>query len=85
MLRTDEVQEPTLLPDDFHEVLEFGMLASQKDPFDPMERAINEYGNSCLAKTEHIHEDWELVQQYPLSPALLAVSQVWRSRHRPSM
>ena len=83
MLRTDEVQEPTLLPDDFHEVLEFGMLASQKDPFDPMERAINEYGNSCLAKTEHIHEDWELVQQYPLSPALLAMSQVWRSRHRP--
>ena len=83
MLRTEEVQDPSLLPEDFHEVLEFGMLASQKDPFDPMERAINEYGNSCLAKTEHIHEDWELVQQYPLSPALLAVSQVWRSRHRP--
>ena len=83
MFRTDEVPDPVLLPDDFHEVLEFGMLASQKDPFDPMERAINEYGNSSLAKTEHIHEDWELVQQYPLSPALLAVSQVWRSRHRP--
>ena len=46
MLRTEEVQDPSLLPEDFHEVLEFGMLASQKDPFDPMERAINEYGNS---------------------------------------
>ena len=44
------------MPHDFHEVLEFGMLASQKDPFDPMERAINEYGSSCLAETEHIHE-----------------------------
>ena len=83
MLRTAEVQYPELLPGDFHEVLEFAMLASQKDPFDPMERAINEYGESCLADTEHIHEDWELVQQYPLSPSLLALSQVWRSRHRP--
>ncbi len=26
------------LPEDFHEVVEFGMLASQTDPFDPMER-----------------------------------------------
>jgi Ca2+-transporting ATPase len=59
------------------------MLASQKDPFDPMERAINEYANSCLAETEHLHEDWELIQQYPLSASLLALSQVWRSRHRP--
>jgi len=48
-----------------------------------LERASNEYGNSCLAETEHLHEDWELVQQYPLSPSLLALSQVWRSRHRP--
>ena len=82
-LRTDEVRVPERLPDDFHEVLEYGMLASQKDPFDPMERAINEYGNSWLAETEHLHDDWELVQQYPLSPSLLALSQVWRSRHRP--
>jgi Ca2+-transporting ATPase len=82
-LRTEEVRVPARLPDEFHEVLEYGMLASQKDPFDPMERAINEYGNSCLAGTEHLHEDWELIQQYPLSPSLLALSQVWRSRHRP--
>jgi P-type Ca2+ transporter type 2C len=83
ILRTSEVVDPSLLPDDFHEVLEFGMLASQKDPFDPMERAINEYGNSCLSDTEHLHADWELVQQYPLSPSVLALSQVWRSRRRP--
>ena len=71
-----------MLPDDFHEVLEFGILASQKDPFDPMERAINECGTRCLENTEHLHDDWELIRQYPLSPSLLALSQVWRSRHR---
>src|SRR5947209_4171351 len=26
------------LPEDFHEVVEFGILASQRDPFDPMEK-----------------------------------------------
>jgi Ca2+-transporting ATPase len=73
---------PELLPGEFHEVLEFGILASQKDPFDPMERAINECGSRCLENTEHLHDDWELIRQYPLSPSLLALSQVWRSRHR---
>ncbi len=75
-------QAPELLPEEFHEVLEFGILASQKDPFDPMERAINECGSRCLESTEHLHADWQLIRQYPLSPSLLALSQVWRSRHR---
>src|ERR1019366_1156074 len=34
---------------------------------------------SILANTEHLHGDWVLVRQYPLSPELLALSQVWRS------
>ncbi len=81
-LSVEALQAPDLLPEEFHEVLEFGILASQKDPFDPMERAINECGSRCLENTEHLHDDWELIRQYPLSPSLLALSQVWRSRHR---
>jgi P-type Ca2+ transporter type 2C len=78
----ETLQAPEHLPGEFHEVLEFGILASQKDPFDPMERAINECGSRCLENTEHLHDDWQLIRQYPLSPSLLALSQVWRSRHR---
>jgi Ca2+-transporting ATPase len=29
--------------------------------------------------TEHLHADWTLVEEYPLSRALLAMSRVWRS------
>ena len=29
--------------------------------------------------TEHLHADWELVREYPLSEKLLALSHVWRS------
>ncbi len=67
------------LPEKFHELVEFSILASQRDPFDPMERAIKQLGDECLAQTEHIHQDWMLTYEYPLSRSLLAMSQVWKS------
>jgi Ca2+-transporting ATPase len=68
-----------LLPDTFHDLVEFSILASQRDPFDPMERAIKEFGEDYLAHTEHLHGDWTLEREYPLSPELLAMSHVWRA------
>ncbi len=70
------------LPETFHELLEFGRLASHRDPFDPMEKAIRETIEATLAGTEHIHRDWSLVDEYPLSRELLAMSRVWRSPDR---
>lgn len=67
------------LPESFHALVEYSILASQKDPFDPMEKAITQLGEFELSNTEHIHQDWDLVQQYPLSKDLLAMSQVWIS------
>ena len=66
-------------PDTFHDLVEFSILASQRDPFDPMERAIKEFGEAYLAHTEHLHGDWRLEKEYPLSPELLAMSHVWRA------
>ncbi len=66
-------------PEHFHETLEFAMLSSQRDPFDPMESAIQQTGRQVLAGTEHIHDSWSLVEEYPLSRELLAISRVWRS------
>lgn len=65
------------LPEDFHEIIEYGILSSQIDPFDPMEKAITTMGNDQLANTEHIHHDWEMVKEYPLSKELLAMSRVF--------
>jgi len=63
----------------FHETLEFSMLSSHRDPFDPMEKAIQEAGHAALAGTEHIHDTWTLIEEYSLSPELLAMSRVWQS------
>ena len=67
------------LPEDLHEIVEFSILSSQTDPFDPMEKALRELGKRTLSTTEHLHDDWTLVEEYPLSPNLLAMSRVWKS------
>jgi Ca2+-transporting ATPase len=68
------------LPEPFHETVEFAILASHRDPFDPMEKAFRQLGERYLAQSEHLHDDWTLVREYPLSDRLLAMSQVWKSR-----
>ena len=70
------------MPEEFHQLIEFSILASQLDPFDPMEKAIKETGDNYLIETEHLHKDWTLVQEYPLSKELLSLSRVWKSSER---
>jgi Ca2+-transporting ATPase len=67
------------LPENFHQIVEFSILASHRDPFDPMEIAFRDFGNRHLADTEHLHGNWSLVREYPLSQKLLALSHVWKS------
>ena len=66
------------LPEELHSLLETAVLASKPDPFDPMERAIHVTGNRVLEQTGRLHLGWSLAREYPLTPGLLAVSQVWR-------
>lgn len=60
----------------FHRIAEHAILASLAEPFDPMEQAFHRLGRSFLPESR-LH-DWQLVQSYPLSPQLRAMSQVWR-------
>lgn len=67
------------LPETFHDLMEYSYLASQKDPFDPIEKEIKAATEKYLADTEHIHQTWRLVREYPLSKHLTALSNVWES------
>lgn len=69
----------TELPEAFHALVEFSILASVSDPFDPMEKAFHRLGQHFLQHTEHLHRDWTLMQQYGLTPELRAMSHVWRA------
>jgi P-type Ca2+ transporter type 2C len=66
-----------ILPEQFHELTEFAVLATPNDPFDPMEKAIRNFAEIHLTNTEHIHADWVPEFSYPLSPAILATTLVF--------
>ncbi|MBC7219816.1 MAG: cation-translocating P-type ATPase, partial [Hadesarchaea archaeon] len=74
-----DVDENSPLPERFHELLEFALLACRKDAVDPIERAISQFSERKIANTEHVHGNWTLVREYLLSRELLAMSQVWSS------
>ena len=47
-----------------------------------MEKAFTRLGERYFKDTEHLHRDWALVHEYPLSRELLAMSHVWQSPER---
>jgi Ca2+-transporting ATPase len=77
-----QVERHSPLPEPWHELVEFGILASERDPFDPMERALHELGQRTLSGSEHLHEAWSLVHEYSLTPDLLAMTHVWQGDNR---
>ena len=68
------------LKEEFHEIMEYGILSSQTNPFDPMEQAITGMGEMSLKGTEHIHKSWEMIKEYSLSKELMAMSRVFSEK-----
>ncbi len=56
-------------------LIEFAFLASRENSFDPMEKALQQIVSSL--GPEYIHKDWKMIQEYPLSKDLLAMSRAW--------
>jgi P-type Ca2+ transporter type 2C len=66
--------EEGVLPEVFHDLTEFALLATPADPFDPMEKAIRSFGQTHLAHTNRLHADWSPEFTYPLSREILAMT-----------
>ena len=67
------------LPEKFYETVEFSILASSRDPFDPMEKAFLQLGQRYSVSTNHLHPDRVLAREYPLSSGLPAMSRAWET------
>jgi Ca2+-transporting ATPase len=74
LAKHDDDENP--LPEKFHFLLEYAMLASQADPFDPLEKEIRRTGEYFLAAGMR-HSDWKLIKEYPFAGNVLALSHVW--------
>ncbi|HEV2547454.1 MAG TPA: cation-translocating P-type ATPase [Stellaceae bacterium] len=78
VLRPSETGRP--MPSaEFRKLAEFGILASAPEPYDPMEKAIHALGVAFFG-TEARPRHWALVRSYGITPALLAMTQVWQDR-----
>ena len=67
------------MPEAFHDLVEFGVLASAKDPFDPMEKALHDLGRQHCRNSTHGPE-WTLMQATACARICLPMSQVWRTQ-----
>lgn len=75
-------EKAAAMPEEFHDLAEYSILASQEDPFDPIEKELKRMGACCLTGTEHLHGNWKVMREYPLSKELLSLSHVWNSPDR---
>ena len=68
---------PEPMPEAFHALLAFGMLASEREPFDAMDKAFLALGRANLS-TEQQHSSWTLVYDHGLDPQLRVMTHVWQ-------
>ena len=59
-------------------LIEYAILASEAQPFDPMEKAFHHLGKRYLSEAECLHTGWKLVHEYALTPELPAMSHIWK-------
>lgn len=79
-----ELGKSSELNEEFHEVMEIGILSSKINPFDPMEKAISNLGNLHLKGTDRLHRNWEMIKEYALSKELMAMSRVFLDKSNQS-
>lgn len=64
-------------PKSFHTLVECGLLASQTNPYDPMEKAIEDLGKQTLKKNMPDDSKWNLIREYPLTKDFFVMSRVF--------
>ena len=58
-------------------LLEQAALASRRRGIDPLDNAVLALADRVLLGSPQLHPDWRLKHEYALTPAPLAMSQVW--------
>ena len=63
--------------DNVAEIVRYGVLASQQNPFDPMEEAFIIVGKQVFGNVEKIYDQQGIIKEYPLEDSSLSVVHVW--------
>lgn len=60
-------------------IIEWAVLASPPDPFDPMDKAFRRLGERTFGTDRRLGDGLKMLREYPLSADLMALSHVWQS------
>lgn len=86
---TDEIFELNNVKADqlpkFNELLNAAVLASEIEPFDPMEIAFHNTINKLFPNQVNLFPNNALVHEYGLSPELPAMTHLWEIANKPNM
>ena len=66
------------VPAEYFDLVEYAILSSELDAFDPMEKAFRELGER-VSENRGRHAGWTMVREYPLTPALLVHAHGWQA------
>jgi len=70
----------SLFTDDFSqipEIVKYGVLASQQNPFDPMEEAFILAGEKTFGGLKDIYDNQSIIKEYPVEEHSLSVVHIW--------
>lgn len=71
------------LPPAFCDLLEYGVLASRGEGFEPMDQALHRLGAELLDPDGALHQGWTLAREYGMSAELRAVVHGWHQDGEP--
>ncbi len=81
---TDSPLLPTQLSQTQTELLSYTVLASEIDPFDPMEKAFLESNSKLNPDYRELYANLKLVHEYGLTPELPAMTHLWEPTSKPN-
>lgn len=61
----------------YHHLISYGVLASQMNPYDPMEEAFTAEAKNILGSLKGIYNGLDIIKEYPLEDGSLSVVHVW--------
>lgn len=62
------------------ELLELGVLASETEPYDPMEKAFHDIARQSGCAPESVYEGRDFVHEYPFTPLNKMMGHIWQPR-----
>lgn len=79
LLQAIDLSKPEKLSDNFKNLAQYAILASELEPLDPIESACHELGNVYFSNLGKVHKEWDLTHEYDRTPEFPVKTHGWKN------